>query len=154
MYNVQKVSWTNNGIAVIKRLAEEFVLETNHGITYDEHNVLNSIYARLADTSSAMFFIGDNRIKVGGLIMCQYENSWQKENLGYIEKFYVAKDSRGTPVGRALFAAAVKWFDENKVLRSFLTDTAGIQSDVRLVNLARKFGYNTGGAIMVRNEQI
>lgn len=149
---VQKASYTNtNCIDTVKRLCKELIEESPYNLTYNPTKTYTAILQRLADEETAIFVVPDERDYTGGFIICQLDNSWHNENFGYIEKFYVGKDSRGTPVARALFMEATKWFDRHKCVQSFLTDTAGTHQDKRLVNLVAKFRYYPVGATLMRS---
>lgn len=140
------------GHDVVERLVQEFAQESNYGITFNAEHTNRTIFQRLADEDSVIFYAGDHRAGTGGFVSCCLDTSWHTEPFGYIEKFYVAKLSRGTPVGRGLMQAAVDWFDEKNCVASFLTDTAGIQTDKRLVNLAAKFGFIPCGTTLYRKQ--
>ena len=142
-----------DGIDILERLVAEFISESRYPLTFSYENTSNTIMQRLADENSVMFIEGDYRQGTGGFISCCLDTAWHKEPFGYIDKFYVAKLSRGTPVGRSLFQAATDWFDEKNCVASFLTDTAGIQTDKRLINLAAKFSYIPCGTTLYRKQQ-
>lgn len=141
------------GIDTVARLVEEFIKESRYNLTYSYQNTTGSIYQRLADENSIIFYDGDSRAGTGGFISCCLDTAWHKEPFGYIDKFYVATLSRGTPLGRGLFIAATEWFDKKSCVASFLTDTAAIQTDKRLVNLAAKFQYVPCGTTLYRKQQ-
>lgn len=149
---MRKVTY-HSGIDILEKLVSEFVHESNYGLTYSHQNTINTIYQRLADENSVIFIEGDYREGTGGFISCCLDTAWHVEPFGYIDKFYVAKHSRGTPVGRRLFQHAVDWFDSNNCVASFITDTAMIHNDKRLINLAAKFKYIPCGTTLYRKQQ-
>lgn len=142
----------NYGVDILGRMIQEFTQESVHSVTFNYNNTMNAIYQRLANEDSVIFINGDYRENTGGFIICNSDTSWYTEPLGYIEKFYVAPLSRGTPIGRELFNEAVNWFDSKDCVSSFLTDTGGVHTDKRLINLAGKFGYLPAGTTLQRKK--
>jgi len=130
-------------------LAEEFIQESGHPVTFDEDNALNYLANVTKSTEQALLLCFDGEVLCGGAIVARvYE--WHKEPFGYLVKFYVTPAYRQTKAPPKIARECLRWFDLQGCVKSFATATAGIGRDSGFVRLMRKFGYEETGPTMER----
>lgn len=131
----------------IESIAKSFAAEA--GMTYSEENT--KAYLRLlrsSDTSTIL--VAYYGIEPVAAAILHYGEEFQVERLGYMLKFYVLPEARGTRVSRALMEEATKWFDTMQCTYSYATSTAGIGQNAAFENLLGKFKYYNIGNAMKR----
>lgn len=137
-------------ISDILKAGERFIQESDYPITYDPALSQESIWYYFNDIKSVI--LADyTKDTLNGLAILSKNNEWHKEYFGYIGKFYVVPEARGTGAGRRLAQESVEWFDKNGCVVSFVTPTGAIGQDRRFVNLMKKVGFQeTLAGILVR----
>ena len=129
---------------------EEFINESNLPITYSKYNSIKYLANLLGDMGTKILVVS-TALGPAGFAIIGYDNEFHEERFGYVSKFYIRKQHRGTEAGRLLTESMCKWFDENECVTSFATATAGIQEDQLFINLLRKYNFLQGGTVLTRN---
>lgn len=147
--NIRHKEYTDRYISDTLLCVEEFIKESGYELTYSYKNSIDYITGLIMDESCGGIVIYlDN--EVAGFATFGYDTEFHNERFGYLMKFYVRKQYRGTTVGRKLIEEITKWFDANNCIESFATSTAAIGEDQQYVNLLSKYGYSTCGRTLKR----
>ncbi len=87
-----------------------------------------------------------------GLVMVAASMEFHSLPLGYVSKFYVTPDGRGTPASKLLMAEMRSWFKKRSVCYTFATATAGLsQRDQRaFILMMKRSGFTEAGPVLVK----
>lgn len=138
-------------IADVSTAARRFIEESKYPITFDEDNNAKYLWGLFNDPESAIIVNYKDNVFAGAAILTRDTES-HKEFFGYIVKFYVMPEARGTGVARELMQEVVQWFDNTDCVVSFAQATANIGQDRRFANLLKKVGYVELGSNLIRNQ--
>lgn len=128
---------------------QTFISETSYPIQYNEGNAYKHTLYLLCDPSTSIILNYQDEVFAGfAIVGLDYE--FQDKPFGYVSKFYVMPDARGTTAGRELVEEMVDWFDMNQCVCSFATSTANIGQDKLYINLMAKFGFQLSGTVLMR----
>ena len=135
-------------ILPLLKIVKAFIDESNWGWKFNEENSLKILYNYMNSDESCVLVPVDRNIV--GFATIAFDDEFHDERLGYISKFYVTKEARGTGAGRALIAACDAWFKANKCDSAFATSTANIGEGALFKNLLFKNGYAVAGESLTR----
>jgi len=129
-----------------------FIGEAEFDLTYVEEQVRNLAW-RVILNEEAVVYVADIDGVLGGVVAGFIDNEFSVEPCVYMNKFYVEKEFRGTPVGAELLKAFDAGCKEQGVALSFASSTAGMgETNEKLyVRLFRKCGYETLGRVLIRD---
>ena len=88
--------------------------------------------------------------RLAGIAIVATDDHFIAEPIGYLIKFYVSPDARGSGAARALIGACVDWFDDRHCVDAWATATAGIGQDDAFINLLGKVGFSPVGPTLRR----
>lgn len=130
-------------------MAGEFTAESDHGWTLHEKIAASTLRAAIeSDDADVLIPFLDG--EPAGLAVVACGRDYVAERIGYLEKFYIRRRARGTPVARTLMDEVARWFDAHWCWASFATATAGVGADAAFVNLARRYGFEPRGPTLER----
>lgn len=129
-------------------LAEEFVNESNWAWSYSIRRSAAKLLSYIQDEECDIIVVDDQGLK--GWAMIAFDEEFHDENVGYICKFYISKESRGTTAGRELIEACNKWFEGHNCKAIFATATANIGEGKAFTNLLSKYNYKVCGDTLAR----
>lgn len=147
------VKWlSNESFAVschVVQLAEMFCEEAGKTFNLQNHQetIRNIIFSGEGDVA----VVYDNGIAAGFAIVA-FGAEHHVERYGYIMKFYIRKDCRGTHAARTLTREVTEWLDAHNCAESFVSSTAGIGEDQQFINLMKKFGFKESAVTLKRNK--
>ena len=140
---------TPEDLPVLLALAETFVAESALGYRFDPASAERAFWLHMVEPSADVLLV-DGDGGVAALAIVATDDHFTAEPIGYLVKFYVMPDARGTGVGRALIDACVRWFDERTCVDAWATATAGIGQDRAFVALLGKVGFSPVGPTLRR----
>ncbi len=126
-----------------------FCNETGYTAEYSSGKALADIW-KVYNAPNTAIFCNYRNDKLAAVAFCQLDDLFMVNTFGYIVKFYVMPEARGTTAARELMQEITDWFDEQGVTDSFSTATANIGLNKHYVNLLRKFGYTECGVALHR----
>jgi GNAT superfamily N-acetyltransferase len=131
--------------------AKEFISESAYGWTYSEEIATHTFRVRLAHPDAAILVAWEGEICGASIVL--HDRDYCLERIGYVEKFYVRPKYRGTPCGRMLVEASLKWFEDSLCWAAFVTATAniGAAQDKQFANLFKKYGFVDCGPTLMRD---
>ena len=128
-----------------------FSNETGYTVEYSSGKALADIW-RVYNSPDTAIFCNYKDNKLAAVAFCQLDNLFMVNTFGYIVKFYVMPEARGTTAARELMQEITDWFDAQGVTDSFSTATANIGRNQHYINLLRKFGYSECGVALHRKK--
>lgn len=142
-----KLEWDYHVSSFLEAL-EVYINEIDYPITYSESQAVAYTWQLLNNPDTAIIVhLEDDKVVGGAVVMRNKE--FYNEYFGYITKFYVLPEYRGTRVARAVMKEVIEWFDDNQCVISFATPS-GVQYDQLFTNLLGKFGYRASGPLLTR----
>lgn len=133
----------------ILSLSEAFIHESDWGLSFDRDHAWGRIWSHIHDDSTDYVTAWDGDL-LAGVCHVGTDRDYTQETLGYVIKFYVMPEHRGTPVSRALMSAAMEWFEARDCRFVFATSTAGVGASGQLYkNMMGKFGFADCGPTLV-----
>ena len=139
---------TPEDLPVLLALAETFVAESALGYRFDGASAERAFWLYLVEPTADVLVVGGSSRLAGVAIVT--DDHFIAEPIGYLIKFYVVPDARGTGAGRALIGACVDWFDKRGCVDAWATATAGIGQDPAFVALMGKAGFSPVGPTLRR----
>lgn len=134
----------------------EFMLESDVVVVYTDTDIklykdklIEDLWFLFNNAQSDIIVSYDNDI-LAGFALIHKDELFSLRPVGLLNKFYVRKSFRGTQHGRLLTKECVGWFDDNGIIDSFVTSTAGIGENKQFENLFRKYGFTIIGSCMRR----
>lgn len=142
-----KLKWDYHVSSFLEAL-EVYINEIPYPITYSEKEATAYTWQLLNHPDSAIIVhLEDDKVVGGAVVMRNKE--FYNEYFGYMTKFYVLPEWRGTHVARKVMKEVTDWFDENQCVVSFCTPS-GVAHDKVFSNLVTKFGYRPSGPSLTR----
>lgn len=136
----------------IPRIVEfirQFIEESGWGFSHD------AAVSTLQLIQNIEYPDADVIVSEAGFAVVLADQDFCKERIGFLNKFYIAKEHRRTTAGRELAQAVVNWFDTHGCYVSYATSTSMIPGAIcAFTNLMRKYGYETCGPTLVRHVQV
>lgn len=133
-------------IPAICLVFKAFVQEVGWNLTFNQINSKNTLENYIDDSNSDVIIAFND--KLVGVALVSSCAEFSNEPDGYISKFYVIKESRGTDVARNLLKKSIEWFQERAIKTIFASDTALINPGL-FNNLLKKKGFRPIGDVMV-----
>ncbi len=136
-------------LPVLLAIAETFVAESALGYRFDPSRAEQAFWLHMVEPSADVLVIeGDSGL--AGFAIVATDDHFTAEPVGYLVKFYIRPEARGSDAGRTLTAACVDWFDGRACVDAWATATAGIGQDGAFINLLGKFGFAPAGPTLRR----
>lgn len=108
-------------------------------------------YANYLNDPDSEFIVERVDGKVAGIGIVTLDFFSHSQPFGYIVKFYVMPEHRGSIVAGKLMRRMTQWFDQRGTVADFATPLAKIGDNDKALNLLRKFGY-TNEALQLYRE--
>lgn len=143
-------------ISDIANACRLFIEESDYPIIYSDSNTLSTLWRMFSDPDTGLF-VDYTDGKLNGFAITHRVDEFHEQFFGYLSKFYVLPDRRGSRAGFRLMDEVTEWFDFRDCVVSFATATAGIGKDDAFIKLMQRFGYTqtqTGMLIRKQYEQI
>ena len=140
---------TPEDLPVLLALAETFVAESALGYRFDAASAERAFWLYLVEPATDVLVVG-GASGLAGVAIVATDDHFIAEPTGYLIKFYVLPDARGTGAGRALIGACADWFDDRRCIDAWATATAGIGQDPAFVALMGKAGFSPVGPTLRR----
>lgn len=132
-------------LAIAKAFTEESALP--HG--FDRGAANAALWRYLHAAATDVLLVTTHEVPAGGAIVA-VDLDFTAQPLGYLVKFYVMPEHRGTTAGRRLIRACVDWFDARACVDCWATATAGIGEDGPFIALLGKVGFAPVGPTLRR----
>lgn len=142
---------TKADIPKILPLIIDFISESGWKLKYNGKNSREFLERYIDSDECDVLFIEDGA-PIGFAIVA-FDNEFHDERFGYVTKFFIAKEARGTVSGRMLAECMCRWFDHHGCTDTFATSTAMIGEDRLFINLMGKYGFRECGATLVRSRK-
>ena len=126
--------------------------DSNYALPFDVDNALAYTWAcmRSEGCATVVALLGD---KIIGLVSMAVSLEYHEKPFGYMTKFWVLPEGKGTDASRQLMAALVEWASEHECTHIFATATAGLdpESQQLFINLVKKSGFADIGPVLSLN---
>lgn len=134
---------------------QTFIEETKYGVSYSPSESLSYLWRLYNDPDTAIF-VEYREDTFSGFAIVSRDREFQNEYFGFLSKFYVMPNARGTETARNLIRQCTTWFDASECIFSFASATGNVGEDKLFINLLLKFGYKILGTTLTRkqNEQV
>jgi len=135
----------------LTHLAARFCRESGLGLSFDRERARATLWRAIHDPEEVALVAERDGLILGG-VQLRFEAEWTRETLGYVVKFIVEPEARGTAAARALAAAAVETARARGAAHLFAAATAdmGPRVEALFVRLFEKQGFRPLGRFLVR----
>lgn len=130
-------------------LSKTYAEETQYGINFSVIKGHEFLFNAVHNLDTGLFINIIDSVVTGAVIVHR-KQEFTKEYFGFILKFYVMPEYRGTSTARSLMTEAMQWFDKNQVVYSYIAPAGMIGQDKLFINLLKKFKYEQGNPTYIR----
>lgn len=138
-------NWDHRVLDVIT-IIQEYTNEVPRELSVKDDLIPDILSIYNSQHSDIILVYTDGVISGGAIV--QQDTIFTNETNGYIYKFYIRKQFRGTTSARELLAEVMEWFIVRGCRSVYTTATAGFGSDKLFENLVAKVGFKTVGVCM------
>ena len=143
---------TEADIPALLEIAQAFIAESALPYRYDHDNAVLGFTSFIDhDEAAALVAVGPGGVV--GMALLAKDSLFVTKPVGYLVKFYVAREGRRTRAGRQLAEACAAWFDEQGCVDAWTTATAGIGQDPAFLALMRKVRFEVVAPCLRREAQ-